>query len=156
MKKFLTSSCTFLDNTSPLPLYAMKPSSTRAAEDQRRSLLRGGAAWRQEVTLSSKVYGKSRLTPTSKSYLDMLTWIPTSMSQWISSWLVGRRKIRIIIVSTATTNGRFYPFFLSVDVILGKKDIFVLSGLSRLMAKNSRNPFHTYMFGSMDASKLWS
>ena len=72
------------------------------------------------------------------------------MSQWTSSWIVGRRKIRISKVSTGISNGNFSPFFLSVDGMLGKEALFVLETLSRIMAENSRNPFHTYVDVSTD------
>ena len=68
----------------------------------------GGVACRKEVTLSSEAYGKARLTPSSTSDLEMMTRIPTSTSQWISSCLVGVSKRRIITVSTATRNGNIF------------------------------------------------
>ena len=45
------------------------------------------------------------------SNLEMLTRIPTSMIQWISSWLNGRRKIEIITVSTVTSNINIFSSF---------------------------------------------
>ena len=75
------------------------------------SYIRGGATWRQEVTFSSKAYGKAILTPSPTSYLEMLTRIYTSMIQRKSSWLVGRRKIIISKVRTTTSNGRFFSVF---------------------------------------------
>ena len=56
---------------------------------------RGGVALIQGVMHSFNAYSKYRLTPSLTSDLEMMTWIHTSMSQWISSWLVGRRQRRI-------------------------------------------------------------
>ena len=70
-----------------------------------------GAAWRQGVTSLYEDYGKPRLTPSPTSDLEMLTWIPTSMSQWIISWIIGRRKIWIMTVSTDMRNGEFFSVF---------------------------------------------
>ena len=39
----------------------------------------------------------------------------------------------------------FYLFVLSVNDMLGKEALFVLTNLSQLMVENSRNPFHTYV-----------
>ena len=89
-------------------MYAANPSSTRATSDQIRRYIRGGAAWRQEVTSSSKDYFKDRLTPSSA----MLTWIHTRISQFISSWIVGKRKIRTSMASTSTCKGKNSIFLL--------------------------------------------
>ena len=62
-KKCVMSSYIFLLEPSPLTTYTENPSSTRAASDQRRRYIRGGADWIQEVTLSFEDCGKSRLTP---------------------------------------------------------------------------------------------
>ena len=42
----------------------------------------------------------------------------------------------------------FSPFVLPVDGMLGMEALFVLTNLSRLMAKKLRNPFYTYVVGS--------
>ena len=83
--KCVTRSCTLLNEPSPLLAHASNPSSTRDAEDQRRRHIRGGAAWRQELTFSSEAYSKFKLTPPSTSDLAILTRITTSISQWIGS-----------------------------------------------------------------------
>ena len=67
--------------------------------------------YRYYMTLSSEYYRKFRLTPSSTSDLEILTQIPTSMIQWISSWLVGRSKIRIITAGTAKRNGNISSIF---------------------------------------------
>ena len=134
-KKCVTSSCNFLNNNLSLPEYAENPSSTRATADQRRRYLRGGVAWIQEVTFSSKAYGKSILTQLLTSYLVMMMHVPTSMNQSIKSWIYGRRKIRTSTVSTSTRNGLFYPCSLSVDGIIGKEALVIPSNLSWLMAE---------------------
>ena len=108
--KWVKSSCTSIYDTSPLPAYAENPSFTRAVAYQRMRHVSGGAACIQEVVFSSEAYGKSRLMPSLTSYFDILTQIPTIMVQWINSWLVGRSKIKIIIVRTSTSNGK--PFLL--------------------------------------------
>ena len=59
----------------------------------------------------------------------------------------------VCTVRTATSNGLFSPFVLSVDVVLGKEALVVLTNLSRLMAENSRKPFHTYVVGSTAGSQ---
>ena len=102
--KCMTSSCTLLDEPSPLTVCAAKPSSIRDTEDQRRRHIRVGEYCRQELTLSSESYGKLRLTPSSTSYLEMLAQIRKVMIQWISSWIVGRSIIRISTVITAMIN----------------------------------------------------
>ena len=106
--KCATSSCTLIYQPPPLPACAENPSSTRSTADQKRIYVRGGVACRKEVTLSSETYGKSRLIPSSTSYLEMLTRIPTSMSQWISSCLCGISKRRTITVSNAASNGNIF------------------------------------------------
>ena len=111
--KYTTSSCTLLDNPSPLHVYMKNTSSTRATEDQRRRKVMEGKAWRQGLTSSSGDSGKARLTPSSMSYLEMMIQIPTSMNQWIRYWLVGRSKISIRMVSTATINVNISPHFSS-------------------------------------------
>ena len=103
--KCMMSSSTLLNGSSPLTEYAAKISSDRATADQRRINSRGATDWRQEVTISFGDYGKARLTPQSMSYLETRAQIPTITNQWISSWLVGRRKRKISTVSTATSNG---------------------------------------------------
>ena len=103
--KRMASSCTLIGEPSPLTAYVAKTSSTRSTEDQRRRHVDGESAWRQEVMLSSKDYGKVRLTPSTASDLEMLMWICTIVSQWISSWIIGRRKKRIITVNIAMSNG---------------------------------------------------
>ena len=60
------------------------------------------------MTLSYEAYGKARLTPSSTKDLEMPTRIPTSMSQYISSCLVGISKIRIRTVITDTRNGNIF------------------------------------------------
>ena len=45
------------------------------------------------------------------------------------------------------------PFFLSVDGMLGKKALTVLTTFSQLMEEKSRNPFYTYMDGSTAGSQ---
>ena len=47
----------------------------------------------------------------------------------------------------------FSPFFLSVDGMLGKKALTLLTVLSQLMAEKSRNPFYAYMAGSTAGSQ---
>ena len=79
--KCVMISCAFPGEPSPLTSYAASPSSTKAAEYQRRSHIRGGVAWRQGVTFLSEAYGKSKLTHSLMSYLEMLRRICTSMSQ---------------------------------------------------------------------------
>ena len=111
--KCMTISYTSIDNPFPLPEYAVNPSYTRDAAYQRRRHARLGDSWIKELTFPSKSYGKSILTPSSTSYLGMLTQIPTIMSQWISSWLVGRRKGGIITVSTSTSNRNMFLHFSS-------------------------------------------
>ena len=148
-KKFVTRYRTSLVNSSPIPVYMENLSFNRSAEYQRRRQVRGGADWIQEVTSLSKAYGKSRLIPSSTSYLEMLTHIPTGMIQLISSWLFGIRKISISTVNTSKINGDFFSVFLSVSGMLGKEALVILSNLSRRMAENSRNKFHTYVYGSM-------
>ena len=106
--KCATISCTLIGQPSPLPACAENSPSTRATAYQRMIYFRGGVYWRQEVTLSSETYGKSKLTPSSTSDLETLTRIPTSMSQWISSCLVGISERRINTVSAATINGKVF------------------------------------------------
>ena len=79
-----------------------------------RRHVRVGANWRQEVTSSSKAYKKSKLTLSLMSYLAMLMWIPTIMSQWISSWLIGRRTRSTSTLITDTSNIFFLHFPFSV------------------------------------------
>ena len=98
------SSCTSFNDLSPLTSYAANPSSTRITEDQRKRYVRGGAAWIQEATFSSKDYGKARLTPSWTSDLEIMTQILTSMRQCISYCIVGRRKTRIRTVINVTRN----------------------------------------------------
>ena len=75
--------------------------------------VRGGADWRQEVMFSSGAFEKSRLMPSSTSYLLMLMRTPKIMIQWTISWIIERRKIRIITVRAATINGHIFPRFSS-------------------------------------------
>ena len=84
-----------------------EPASRKAAADQRRRHVREGATLRQEVMSSSKSYGKYSMKPSLTSYLT------TSMIQWISSYLVDIRKIKMIPVSTATRNGDTFLHFYS-------------------------------------------
>ena len=42
-----------------------------------------------------------------------------------------------------------YQFVLSVDDMLGKETLVVLTNLCQLMKKNSRKPFNMYVDGSM-------
>ena len=70
----------------------VNPSSTRAAADQRRRYIRVRADLRQEVTFSFRAYGKSRLTLSPTSDLEMMMGIPTSMNQWITSSFLGEKK----------------------------------------------------------------
>ena len=95
------------------------PFSTMDATDKRIRQVREGSDWRKEVKFSSEAYGKCRLTLSSTSDLEILTRIPTSMSQWISSWLVGIWKTRIIMVSTAMSN----RIFFSVYPLIGWHDL---------------------------------
>ena len=111
--KCVTTSCTSKNEPSSLPVYVENPSSTRSAEDQSRRNVRGESAWRQKVTSSSEADGKYKLTPSSTSDLAMMGRIPTSMGQWISSWLVGRSKIRTSMVSTSTSNREIFLSFSS-------------------------------------------
>ena len=53
-------------------------------------------------------------------------------------------------------NGFFSPFFLSVDIMLGKEALSVLTNLSRLMAKKWRNPFCTCETGLTVRPQSWS
>ena len=101
--KCVKISSTLLDNISPINEYKAKSSSTRDVADQRRGYIRVGADWRKKVMFSSESYGKARLIPSSTSDLEMLTRMPTSMSQWRSSWIVGKNKRRIITLSTTTS-----------------------------------------------------
>ena len=41
----------------------------------------------------------------------------------------------------------FSPFVLSVDGMLRKESLVVLTDLSQLIAKTFRNPFHKYVVG---------
>ena len=147
-------SYTSLGQPSPLTAYTENPSSTRAVADHRRAYFRGVAVWKKEVMFSSKAYRKARLTPSSTSDLEILTWIPTSMRQWISSWIFWRRKIRIITVSKTTSNGYiFSPFFLSVYGMFGKKDIVVVATLSRLMAGKLEEPIYKRLIPIVQCTK---
>ena len=47
----------------------------------------------------------------------------------------GGSKIWIITVNTATSNGNFSPFVLSVDGMLGKEALVILTTFSRLVAE---------------------
>ena len=137
-------SYTSLDEPSPLTTYEENPSSTRDAADKRRSYIKVGAAWRKEMMFSSEDYGKSRLTPSSMSDLEMLTRVTTSMRQWIISCLVGIRKRKKSTVSTDTSN----IMFLSICLLSGWHDRE--GGSSRLMMekiKESISHIHGWVNG---------
>ena len=71
--------------------------------------------WIQDLISSSEAYDKYELTILLASHLEILTWIPTIMSQWVISWIVGRRLIKEILVSTAMIKVFFFhSFTLSV------------------------------------------
>ena len=101
-----------LNNPSTIPAYATNPSSNRDTVDQRRRYVRRGADWRQEVTFSFESYEKVKLTPSSTSDLEVLMRIPKITRQCISSWIVGRSKIRINTVSTTTSNANIFVICL--------------------------------------------
>ena len=111
--KCVTISCTLFDEYLPINLYVDNPSYIRAVAYQRRRYVRGGENWRQEVMFSYNAYGKSRLTPSSTSDLQMTIQRPTIINLWIRSWLIGRSKIRILTVINATSNIKIFPCFPS-------------------------------------------
>ena len=119
--KCVTSSSTLINNPSPLPIYVDNPSSIRAASDQRRRHFQVGSTWRRELTLSSETYGKSRLTPSLTSDLEMLTRIHIIMIQWIISCIVGRSKIGISTVSTSASNRKNLHLSSQRMTCLGKR-----------------------------------
>ena len=92
----------------------------------------------QEVTLSSRDYGKARLTPSSKSDLDIQTRTLTSTNLWISSWIFGRNKIRISTVITFTINRNIFSVYM--DGMLRKEALFVLTNLIQFMAEKLEKP----------------
>ena len=106
--KCVTRSSTLLRNSSPLTADVANPSSTTPAEYQRISYVRGGEYLIKEVTFSSGDYGKSILTPSPTSYLETIMWTPTITNPSISSWIIVRRKIRMIMVSTSTSNENIF------------------------------------------------
>ena len=53
---------------------------------------------------------------------------------------MGEKIIRIITVSTATSNGKNSPFVISVDKILGREALVVLANLNQLMAEKNDEP----------------
>ena len=106
--KCMTLYSTSLNDTFPIRLYAKNLSSIRSVAYHRKRYVRVVVDWRQEVTFACEDYGKSRVMPSSTSDLETQTRTPTSMNPCISSWIVGRRNIRIITVSTATNNGSFF------------------------------------------------
>ena len=61
--KCMTNSYTLLDETSLQPLYAAKPSTKSATEDQKGRYFRGVIDWRHNMTYSSRAYGTDRLIP---------------------------------------------------------------------------------------------
>ena len=77
----VTSSYTSLEDISPLTLYTVNIASTRYASHHRSSYVGLGVVSRQEVIFSSEAYGKFRMTPSSMSYLEMMTQISISMIQ---------------------------------------------------------------------------
>ena len=48
--------------------------------------------------------------------------------------------MRIITVSTSTSNGIFFPFILSVDGMIGREDLVIVANLSGLMAEKNYEP----------------
>ena len=48
--------------------------------------------------------------------------------------------MRIITVSTSTSNGIFFPFILSVDGMIGREDLVIVANLSGLMAEKNYQP----------------
>ena len=109
--EYMTSSSALIDETSPLTAYAENPSSTRDPVDQRRRYNRRCTDWRHKVTSSFGGYGKYRLMPSSTSYLETKMRAPTGRSQWVSSWLVIRKKIKINMVSIARNNNKEISIF---------------------------------------------
>ena len=57
------------------------------------------------------------------------------MIQWISSWLVWISKTRIRAVSTYRSKGKKSPFVVSVNGMIGKEDLFILTTFSQIMAE---------------------
>ena len=64
---------------------------------------------------------------------------PTGRSQWVSSWLVIRKKIKINMVSIARKTNKS-PFSLSLDGILGKEALVVLMSVIQLMVTKIEEP----------------
>ena len=79
--KCVTISFTLIDDPYPIYVYTVKPLYTRATADHMRRYIRVGSDWRQEVMFSSEYYGRSRLTPSPELHLEMMIYIPTSISQ---------------------------------------------------------------------------
>ena len=62
------------------------------------------------------------------------------MNQWQCSWIGEKISIEISMVSTVTTNGKFSPFVLSIDGILGREALVVIAQLSRTMTEKREKP----------------
>ena len=131
---------TSLDNPPPLTLHTTNPSSTRAVEYQKIRYVRGGEDWRQEAEFSLGDYGKARPMLRSTSDLKTPTRTFTTTNQWICSWLDERSKIRISMVSTTTSNEIFSLFYISVNDMLGKEALFLLTSLSQPIVAKMDEP----------------
>ena len=93
--KWVTRYSNLIEEPHLLTVYVTTPPSTRSAEYQRRRYVMGDADWILEVTSSSGDYGKSRMTPSSASYLETWTQTPTGSNQRKILWIDGRGKINI-------------------------------------------------------------
>ena len=72
--------------------------------------------------------------------METRTLTPTRMNEWISSKFVGIIKGRIIAVIISTSNGYIFPFFISVDGMVGKEALVIINGLSRIVAEKMDDP----------------
>ena len=107
------------DKPSPLTYYAVNRLSTRAAAYQRRGYIRVGAYLRLEYMSSSGAYGKVKRIPSLTSYWGTRNVTPTRRVQLNCSWLSGKNKRRMIIVSIFMSKGTIFPrlFFLLVEYL---------------------------------------